>query len=308
MSSPKLTGQQDADIHILSKLDPLSLINLYRTNLYIKELLSKSSTISYLARKNSLVLKSYTFQSFINELKTKLIDEALLTNKGFTKFIKIITLHDNSNILSEFLQRWIIQNDENEDEKILNDYEQYEKDIIYIGKKCVDNKSNKCLEVLGDFIDHFMTILDDNIGRTNNDSDIIQKIFIYAVSNKNYSAVEIILSWELKLSYAIEDYDALISYGLSEAVEHNDNEMFDFLIDKTEHKRHHDLKLLIQAIKNKNDDLIVKIIETYDFDYINDADYDQLVITFENNFSTINNNYTRALIEDFLDLLETHFY
>jgi hypothetical protein len=104
-----------------------------------------------------------------------------------------------------------------------------------------------------------MTIEGENF----DNGDYIKKLLTIAVDHDDYAAIDIVLSWNRDLIEPV-DVDSYIDEILEKTVGTNNTHIYDHIIRKKRKHSHESKRMLLEAILNKNPEMIRKVIDTYD--------------------------------------------
>jgi hypothetical protein len=242
------THLPDTDIIIFSQIDPLSLLNIYRTNLYARNLLNSPRALKIISETHNLPYAD-SFSDFINNYEDK-----VATTYSLGEALSIAVVYDNVNLLFKILDialrkgRYL---------SISLTYEDYSL-LLKTAYECIKEKAYKCLLAIGPRV-----MRAKSVAFSKNDHRHIYKLLITCVEFSDCRAIVIILGWFAYLD-EYTDKEKVVYLPMYRAVELGNTDMFKCLLRIAYGDTHNKLDFIIRAVERKNPRMIKVVLDTYD--------------------------------------------
>jgi hypothetical protein len=228
-----LTGLFDTDMVILQDVDLFSLIDIYRTNSYTKNLLNSRDFLNILSNQYDLE-RANSFAELINNYENK-----IAMTFPFDEAFAIAVDYDNVYLVNKILNRMDLNNLNVMKRAVINSLEK---------------KSYRVLKILASYLINIAYVYKQHDDMFNF-SDIFGSTLEHFVKSKDYESVKIILSWLIENSLELDpdilkkaDTNWIINKGLSSSAYYGDIDMFDYLLSFKDNGLHHDVDLIRSAI------------------------------------------------------------
>jgi hypothetical protein len=267
---PTFTGIFDTDLLILKEIDaPFLLIDLYHTNEYMHGLLNSKEALKIIAGNYELPIV-HSFRELIEAYENKLI-----MDYPYEEVLDIAINYDNAKLLKKCLDTIEVPDNPpyeftDEEEEFVHEYYDV---VLLAAQKCIQQKSYNCLRAIGSYL-IFAVAVEMSIDEDFDNGKYISKLLITAVDHNDYTAIDIVLSWNRDLIAPV-DINLELDDVLQRAVETDNLAMYNYIIKKKEHgATHYSKDILSKAIVGKNPEMIRKVVDTYNERYFEMSEKD----------------------------------
>jgi hypothetical protein len=243
------SGVINRDQNTLIQIDKVSyIIDLYRTNGYIRSLLDMPSTLVILSRKQNLPYAK-TFSKFVEAYEEKCILSLPLLDA-----LNEATKLDNAELLKKIIGAC----------KICESLKYFLDIILESADECIRLKAYNCLKCTGYYIEEIILTSKNTRGHFDHTDDLsnlsenLANLLKRAIVNDDTKAIDTILS------FGHISIDLIIDEALVQTVIDNNIMMYDYLIKKKPYHQHNNVNLIKEALNLDNKEMVIKTIQSYE--------------------------------------------